>query len=134
MINGLHHISMKCSKGEQYAQVVRFYHEILGLKIARVWGDENAPDGIMFDTGSGLVEIFTNKTEEAELGIIRHFALETTDVDECVCAVRNAGYEVFIEPKDISIPSNPPYNARMAFCFGPLGEQIEFFQVKPPNC
>lgn len=134
MINGLHHISMKCSKGEQYAQVVRFYHEILGLKIARVWGDENAPDEIMFDTGSGLVEIFTNKTEEAELGIIRHFALETTDVDECVCAVRNAGYEVFIEPKDISILSNPPYNARMAFCFGPLGEQIEFFQVKPPNC
>lgn len=132
MINGLHHISMKCSKGEQYTQAVRFYHEILELKIARVWGDEKAPDGIMFDTGSGLIEIFTNTTEEAELGIIRQFALETDDVDECAAAVRNAGYEVFVEPKDITIPSDPPYNARMAFCFGPLGEQIEFFQVKQP--
>lgn len=123
---------MKCSKGAQYAEVVRFYHEILGLKIARVWGEENAPDGIMFDTGCGLIEIFTNKTEEAGLGIIRHLALETSDADECAAAVRNAGYEVFVEPRDITIPSDPPYNARMAFCYGPLGEQIELFQVKLP--
>lgn len=46
---------MKCCKGEQYAEVVRFYHEIPGFEIARVWGDENAPDGIMSDTGSGLI-------------------------------------------------------------------------------
>lgn len=58
------------------------------------------------------------------------FALATDNVDKCVADVKKAGYEVFIEPKDISIPSNPPYNARMAFCFGPLSEQIEFFQVK----
>lgn len=130
MITGIHHISMKCSKGKQYEEIVKFYHEILRLKIARIWGDEKAPDGIMFDTGNGLIEIFTNKGDEAELGIIRHFALATDDVDNCVSAVKTAGYEVFIEPKDISIPSDPPYNARMAFCFGPLSEQIEFFQVK----
>lgn len=130
MITGIHHISMKCSKGKQYEEVVKFYHEVLGLKIARVWGDEKAPDGIMFDTGNGLIEIFTNKDDEAELGIIRHFALATDNVDKCAADVKKAGYEVFIEPKDISIPSNPPYNARMAFCFGPLSEQIEFFQVK----
>ena len=130
MITGIHHISMKCSKGTQYEEVVKFYHEVLGLKIARIWGDEKAPDGIMFDTGNGLIEIFTNKDDEAELGIIRHFALATDNVDKCTADVKKAGYEVFIEPKDISIPSNPPYNARMAFCFGPLSEQIEFFQVK----
>ena len=39
-----------------------------------------------------------------------------------------AGYEVFIEPKDIVIGSVPEFHARMAFCFGPLGEQIEFFK------
>lgn len=130
MVTGIHHISMKCSKGTLYEEVVKFYHEVLGLKIARIWGDEKAPDGIMFDTGNGLIEIFTNKDDEAELGIIRHCALATDNVDKCVADVKKAGYEVFIEPKDISIPSNPPYNARMAFCFGPLSEQIEFFQVK----
>lgn len=130
MITGIHHISMKCSKGTQYEEVVKFYHGVLGLKIARIWGDEKTPDGIMFDAGNGIIEIFTNKDDETELGIIRHFALTTDDVDECISAVKKAGYEVFIEPKDISIPSTPPYNARIAFCFGPLSEQIEFFQVK----
>lgn len=52
------------------------------------------------------------------------------DTDRCAAAVREAGYEVFIEPKDIVIPSKKPLSARIAFCFGPLGEQIEFFQVK----
>ena len=47
-------------------------------------------------------------------------------------AVKAAGYEVFIEPKDIVIASNPPFPARIAFCRGPLGEEIEFFQEKNP--
>ena len=47
---------------------------------------------------------------------------------EDACArVRAAGYEVFIEPNDIVIRSEPEFRARMAFCFGPLGEEIEFF-------
>ena len=44
--------------------------------------------------------------------------------------VREAGYEVFIEPKDIVITSEPPFPARIAFCRGPLQEEIEFFQEK----
>lgn len=52
----------------------------------------------------------------------------TDDVDACVDAVKNAGYEVFIEPKNIEIASMPVFPARIAFCRGPLGEEIEFFQ------
>ena len=37
---------------------------------------------------------------------------------------------VTVEPKDICIPSNPPYPARIGFCIGPVGEEIEFFQEK----
>ena len=44
--------------------------------------------------------------------------------------VREAGYEVFIEPRDIVIASEPPFPARIAFCRGPLQEEIEFFQEK----
>ena len=130
MIKGIHHVSMKCSKGAQYEEVVRFYHDVLGLKIARIWGDRNAPEGIMFDTGSGIIEVFTNKEDNADTGIIRHFAFAADDVDRCISAVRNAGYEVFMEPKDVIIRSDPPLNARVAFCYGPLREQIEFFQVE----
>ena len=83
--------------------------------------------GIMFETGSGLIEVF-NAEAPLPQGTIRHFALATDDVEACVKAVSDAGYEIFIEPKDIEIPSNPVFPARIAFCKGPLGEEIEFFQ------
>ncbi len=44
--------------------------------------------------------------------------------------VRAAGYEVIVEPNDKVIMSDPEYPIRMAFCFGPLGEQIEFFSER----
>lgn len=51
-------------------------------------------------------------------------------MDACVEAVKAAGYEVFIEPKDIEIASTPVFPARIAFCKGPLGEEIELFEEK----
>lgn len=125
LIKGIHHVSMKTRNESEHEKTVEFYRDILGLKAAREW-----EFGIMFDTGSGLIEIFKNGTEEPVTGIIRHFAFAVEDVDACVKAVTEAGYEVFIGPKDICIPSNPEFPARMAFCFGPLGEQIEFFQER----
>ena len=62
------------------------------------------------------------------LFVISSFA--TDDVDACVEAVKAAGYEVFIEPKDIEIASTPVFPARIAFCKGPLGEEIELFEEK----
>ena len=86
--------------------------------------------GIMFDTGNGIVEIFNDGDGVLDKGVIRHFAFATDDVDACVEAVKAAGYEVFIEPKDIEIASIPVFPARIAFCKGPLGEDIELFQEK----
>jgi len=57
-------------------------------------------------------------------------AFAVKDVDACVEAVRAAGYEITVEPNDIVIPSNPPLPARIAFCIGPVGEEIEFFCEK----
>ena len=124
MIKGIHHISMKCLP-EELPKVKEFYISALGLKIIRQW-----PDGIMIDTGNGMIEIFTNANGEHSLGAIRHFALLTDDVDEIAGKVKDAGYEVFVEPNDKVILSEPEYPIRMAFCFGPLGEQIEFFCEK----
>ena len=122
MIKGIHHISMKCNTEEELSKVKDFYLSVLGLKIIREW-----PGGIMIDTGNGLIEIFTNAEGERRIGAIRHFALLTDNVDELTEKVRNAGYEVIVEPSDKVIRSDPEYPIRMAFCFGPLGEQIEFF-------
>lgn len=125
MIKGIHHVSMKCFNQEEYEKTIHFYKDILGLPVKRSW---NA--GIMLDTGAGLIEIFNDGEEKLDKGVICHFAFAVDDADQCIDVVRKAGYEVFVEPKDVVIASMPPLPARVAFCYGPLGEEIEFFAEK----
>ena len=123
MILGLHHISLKCGTTEEFEKAKRFYIDVLGFKLAREWSE-----GCMIDFGNGMLEIFCNGSGIRAKGALRHMAFATDDVDGTVRKVKEAGYEVFIEPKNIVIDSEPEYPARMAFCFGPLGEEIEFFR------
>lgn len=125
LIQGVHHIALKCNRIETFEQAIRFYKEVLQMPVVRSWGE-----GIMLDTGNGVMEIFANAQDVLPQGTIRHFALATNNVDACVKAVREAGYPITTEPKDIVIASNPPYPARIAFCIGPVGEEIEFFQER----
>ena len=125
MITGIHHISMKCGSAEEMRKAREFYLDILGFSVVREW-----PEGIMIDSGNGCLEIFCNGKGIRSKGALRHIAFSTDDTDGIAVKVRNAGYEVFIEPKDIVIRSEPEYPARMAFCYGPLGEEIEFFQER----
>ena len=126
-IKGIHHASLKCCNAEEFERTVRFYRDVLGLEVRRTWG-EGSQAGAMLDTGSGLMEIFANGQEKLPQGAIRHIAFATDSVDECIAAVKSAGYPVLVEPKDIVIASDPPYPARIAFCTGPVGEEIELFQ------
>lgn len=128
-ITGVHHIALKGCGLEDYKKMFEFYHEILGLPIVRAWG-EGENQGAMLDTGAGLLEIFANAKDYPGQGALRHLALATDNTDVCIRAVRTAGYKVTIEPTDIVIASEPPYPARIAFCIGPVGEEVEFFQVK----
>ncbi len=121
MIKGIHHVSIKCIK-EDYEKVRSFYTDVLGLKILRQW-----PDGAMLGIGGDIVEIFNNGTERLPKGVITHIAFFTDDPDELAKRVKDAGYEVFMEPTDKTIQSEIPYPIRVAFCYGPIGEEMEFF-------
>ena len=126
LICGVHHVALKCDGTAEFEKTLHFYQDVLGLEPVRSWGEgENA--GAMLSTGDGLLEIFASGRKLPQ-GAIRHFALRTERVDDCVAAVRAAGYPITVEPKDIVIASNPPFPARIAFCTGPVGEEIEFFQ------
>lgn len=116
MITGIHHISMKCGSEQELKKTKEFYVGLLGFKVIRTWSE-----GIMIDAGNTMLEIFSNGEGIKELGAIRHMAFATDNVDEIIDKVKAAGYEVFIEPNDIVIPSEPELPARMAFCYGPLG-------------
>lgn len=65
---------MKCRTAEELAKVREFYIELLGLKVIREWAE-----GMMIDTGNGLLEIFTNADGTHCLGAIRYMALLTDD-------------------------------------------------------
>ena len=125
LIKGIHHVSMKCKNQEEYQKVVKFYNKILEIPVARTWSE-----GIMFDTGDGIIEVFNNGEENDTRGIIRHFAFATDNVDECVEKIKQAGYSIFVEPKNVEIQSTPTFPIRIAFCYGPLGEEIELFQER----
>ena len=128
-ITGIHHIALKACGVEDFARLVEFYTEILGLHIVRTWG-EGENTAMMIDTGAGLLEVFANGEDYPGQGALRHLAFEVEDTDACIEAVRAAGYEVTMEPTDIVIASEIPYPARIGFCIGPVGEEVEFFHVK----
>ena len=125
LIKGVHHVCMKCCNEEEYIKTQAFYRDVLGLPEVRRWDV-----GVMFDLGGVLLEIFSNETETYSKGVWQHIALATEDVDACVKAVRDAGYEITMEPKGIVVACQPPVPARIAFCVGPMGEEIEFFHEK----
>lgn len=126
LIKGVHHIALKCHGVEEFEKTIGFYRDVFGMEVIRSWG-EGAGSGMMLSTGNSLMEIFANAENDLPQGAIRHFALATDDVDACVEAIKKAGYEVFIEPKNIEISSDPVFPARIAFCIGPVGEEIELF-------
>ncbi len=131
LTKGIHHISLKCTDLASYEETIHFYHELYGMEIVRTWtmGPENAP-AIMLETGAGLLEISANATNRLGAGALRHIAFEVESVDECIEIARRAGYPVTMEPCDICFNSDPPYPARVAFCTGPVGEEVEFFELR----
>ncbi len=126
LIEGIHHIALKAEGEAEFLKAVSFYQDVLGMPMIRSW-ESVAMRGAMLNTGNSIIEIFSNGTDRPEQGSIRHFALKTRDVAACVKAVRDAGYAITMETIDKEIPTAPPFPIRIAFCIGPLGEEIEFF-------
>ena len=129
LIEGIHHVCIKCSSQEQVAKVKEFYGDVLQMPMIRSWGEDKF-EGCMFDTGAGIIEVIADATEDLPQGSIRHFALRTSKVDECIEAVRAAGYKVTMEPTNMVIASKPEFPIRIGFCIGPVGEEVEFFQER----
>ena len=124
---GFHHVAIRA---RDFDATVRFYTEGLGFKEKIAWG-EGPKRAIMLDTGDGnYMEVFAGGSDAPKPeGAILHFALRTDDCDAALARARAAGAQVTMEPKDVDIPSTPsPTPVRIAFCKGPDGEIIEFFQ------
>ena len=129
LIKGTHHVSLKCDSVELFQKTLDFYLNTLGLELVRTWG-EGEKSAAMISTGNSIIEVFAWGRTSEKTGSVNHFALATDDVDQCIETVRKIGCPVTVEPKDVVIGSAIPFPARVAFCVGPVGEEIEFFCEK----
>lgn len=126
LVYGIHHVSLKATNEQDFLRALSFWRDTLGLSVVRTWG-ESASSGAMLQIGESIIELSASGTPVPDDGAIRHIALKTENVDACLKAVRDAGYPVTMEARDLEIASDPTFPIRIGFVRGPLGEEIEFF-------
>lgn len=125
-INGVHHIALKPTPA-QYKKVVDLYTNVLGMEVKKSWGDPEMPCLMVSCGDNSCLEIIPNDTQASKGGVLDHLALACDKVDEVIERVREAGYEIAIEPKDMELGGSP---IRIAFFWGPMGEYLELFWEK----
>ena len=127
---GAHHIAVQT---RDWDASLRLYRDVLGMPVVAEGGTPERPV-LLLDMGDGShMELFAPRPAPADSaapagpGPLTHVALATTDIRQAIEHVRQAGYEITVEPKDIEIG---PIQATIAFFNGPNGESVEFFQTR----
>ena len=126
---GTHHIAVQARDWEAS---LALYRDVLGMELVAEFGSPERKI-ILLDIGDGShMELFAPTTSspapdsESVNDPLTHFALATTDARAAIEHVRQAGYEVTVEPKDLDLGG---LSVTIAFFRGPSGESIEFFQT-----
>ena len=126
---GFHHIGLKAADFEKS----RAFYTALGMKEVVSWG-EGERRITMLDLGNGdRIELFASGGDEYSAnGKWIHFAMTVEDVDAAYEHALSVGALPMTPPKTVDLDSTPmKISIRIAFVYGPDGEQLEFFkQVK----
>lgn len=127
---GLHHITIQTRDWEAS---LRLYQEVLGMEVVAEFGPETGRM-MLLDVGDGShIELIAPKANTpagdstTSSDPLTHLALATADAAAAIEPVREAGFEVTMEPKDVTLGD---LEATVAFFKGPNGEVIEFFQTR----
>lgn len=126
---GIHHLAVQC---HDLNESLHFYCDVLGM--TPVLEFTTARKIVLVDIGDGChIELLgprldgqASEIAAAPAHPLVHLALTTTDARGAIEKVRQAGYQVTAEPKDVTLNTLPVTNA---FFIGPNQEIIEFFQV-----
>ncbi|MFW5787617.1 MAG: VOC family protein [Halanaerobiales bacterium] len=125
-INGFHHLALKA---DDYEQTIEFYVQGLNFDIDLEWEMDDGKRAAMVNTGNeNYLEIFEGREKEIQNGAYLHLAFSTSDCEQALTKAQNAGAEITQQPQELEIPSEPVKKVKIAFCKGPDGEIIEFFE------
>lgn len=126
---GCHHIAVQA---RDWDASLKLYRDVLGMPVVAEFGSPERKIALL-DMGDGShMELFQPKADTPAPGAaapndpVTHFALATTDTKAATEHVRQAGYEITVEPKTLDLG---PLTVTIAFFLGPNGESIEFFQT-----
>ena len=131
---GVHHIALQTRDWEAS---LKLYRDVLGMtEVTRFTGGDGQTI-MLLDAGDGCcLELFepTANTptgaaanDPVTHGPMTHIALATTDAHAATERVREAGYEITVEPKEVTLGS---LEVTLSFFRGPNGEVLEFFEVR----
>ena len=126
-ITGVHHIALHPTTPEQFDKTLAFYCETLGCDTVRAW-DTDGRRGAFLSAGNCILEVVLRDDGVQNDGALHHLALSTEDLEALLPRLAAAGYAITSGPRVGELPTNPPFRAFVAFCNGPCGETIEFFQ------
>jgi catechol 2,3-dioxygenase-like lactoylglutathione lyase family enzyme len=127
---GMHHVTVQARDWEAS---LRLYRDILGMAPVAEW-DMSGQKFILLDMGDGSHIELTSPTDDtprpgaaASNDPLTHLAIATTDARSAIEHVRQAGYAVTMEPRDVNLGG---ILATVAFFEGPSGERIEFLETR----
>jgi len=116
-----------------WAAALRLYRDVLGMTVVAEFGSPERKL-VLLDIGDGShIELIAPTATTPAIGSpvandpLVHLALATPDTAAALEHVRQAGYEITMEPKAVRLGN---IEATVAFFKGPNGEVIEFFQTR----
>ena len=125
-ITGVDHITINCNDLEAS---IRFYEGLLGLEKSDIvdLGDHAL---YYYKLPGTRLELINYENEQkvinagnTDVGIYRHIAFETDDLDGVYEAIKNAGHKINLPPTMI-----PAIGKRIILIVDPNGVEVEFIQ------
>lgn len=124
---GIAHLALKAA---DFEKSLAFYRDGLGMTPYISWGEGSSHIQMLkFGDGAGILELFAGGSGEQANNTYIHFAYSVEDVDAAFETALKAGAKPKIYPKSVALDSEPKkVTIRIAFVYGPDGEEIEFFK------
>jgi len=126
----LHHVTLQT---RDLAAALRLYRDVLGMTVVAEFGSPERKMLLLAIGDGSHIELIAPTATTPAVGSpaandpLVHLALAAPNAAEALERVRQAGYEITMEPKAVRLGA---IDATVAFFKGPSGEVIEFFQTR----
>ena len=124
---GIHHIALQTT---DWDASLKLYKDILGMTETTRFQNAEGQTILLLDAGDGShVELFEplSSAPTSDNAHFFHLAIATTNARAATQRVREAGYEITVEPKDLTLGE---LDVTISFFKGPNGEVLEFFETR----